>query len=287
VVVDGVALHVRDWWPATPHASACPVLLIHGFAGSTYSFRALAPALAQAGHRVLAVDLPGYGYSARQPFPGSAEASLWALLRHEGADAKRARWCLVGHSMGARVVAQMQVAAPAEVEAVAYLSGSPVRERRRSPRMFQHQPLRGMVLALAERRYLRGDGLRRALAEGFGRAPSAEEIEHYQRPLQQAGTLEAILDGYARDMGPDATPPAALRGTPTLIVWGREDRWLKPAVADALAAALPSAHLSWVEGAAHSPMETHPQAVTALLVAHLAASTPIIALHPAADVAPP
>ncbi|MEO6173287.1 MAG: alpha/beta fold hydrolase, partial [Arenimonas sp.] len=54
VLVDDVRLHIREW--GEKNSTACPVLLIHGFAGSTFSFRELAPALAKAGHPVLAID---------------------------------------------------------------------------------------------------------------------------------------------------------------------------------------------------------------------------------------
>ncbi|MGL6290128.1 MAG: alpha/beta fold hydrolase [Silanimonas sp.] len=273
--VQGVALHARDW-PATDNAlpersARCPVLLVHALAGSTYSFRHLAPELADAGHRVLAIDLPGYGYSARRPFDGSAARALWQLLEVE---APGVRWCLVGHSMGARVVGQMVAEAPQRVGAVAYLSGSPVRERRRNPSMFRAQPLRGLVLSLAERRYLRREGLAEVLEEGFGRAPEAAELDAYLAPLHQPGTLPAILDGYARDMGPDRTDAAGLVDPPSLVLWGERDRWLKPEVGEALAAALPNARWVLVAGAAHSPMETHPASVVPPVLELLAKATP-------------
>lgn len=288
----GASLHVRDWHPAStpllPAAARCPVLLVHALAGSTYSFRHVAPALAAAGHRVLAIDLPGYGYSARRPFEGSAAEALWHLL---DAEAPGARWCLVGHSMGARVVGQMVALAPQRAGAAVYLSGSPVRERRRNPSMFRAQPLRGMVLAMAERRYLRADGLADVMEEGLGRRPEPLELAAYLAPLQQPGTLPAILDGYARDMGPDRTEAVQLATTPTLVLWGARDRWLKPEIGEALAAALPDARWVLVEAAAHSPMETHPDAVLPPLLAlfdeaaprALTATSPTAAVSPAAS----
>lgn len=262
VAVQGVELHVREWRPRGEAQAAdrarCPVLLVHALAGSTYSFRHVAPALANAGHRVLAVDLPGYGYSARRPFEGSAADALWSFLETE---APAEDWCLVGHSMGARVVGQMVADAPSRVAAVAYLSGSPVRERRRNPAMFRAQPLRGIVLALAERRYLHAQGLSEALEDGLGRPPDDEELAAYLEPLRLPNTLPAILDGYASDMGPDRTDPSRLSGVPSLVLWGSRDRWLKPVVGERLASSLPAATWVQVDGAAHSPMETHPDEV--------------------------
>src|SRR4051794_17684565 len=41
-----------------------PVVLLHGFGGSVYSWREVMPALAR-GHRVVAIDLNGFGYTQR------------------------------------------------------------------------------------------------------------------------------------------------------------------------------------------------------------------------------
>jgi pimeloyl-ACP methyl ester carboxylesterase len=83
----------------------------------------------------------------------------------------------------------------------------------------------------------------------------------YLAPLQVPGTLPAILDGYASDMGPDRTDPSRLSGVPSLVLWGSHDRWLKPDVGERLASSLPAATWVQVDGAAHSPMETHPREV--------------------------
>jgi pimeloyl-ACP methyl ester carboxylesterase len=150
--------------------------------------------------------------------------------------------------------------------------------------MFQAQPIRSIVLAMAERRYLRPEGFANALSEAYGRAPTRDELDAYLVPLLQPNTLPAILDGYARDMGPDQTPAERLRRSPSLIMWGAEDRWLKRRVAEDFAAALPNAQLVLVEGAAHSPMETHAGAVSDALVSRFAAD--LIATEVAATAVP-
>src|SRR5690606_4540110 len=54
--VEGVSLFYREAGPS----QAPTVLLLHGFAASSYMFRDLIPVLAQAYH-VIAPDLPGFG----------------------------------------------------------------------------------------------------------------------------------------------------------------------------------------------------------------------------------
>lgn len=250
--IAGVRVHVRHW-PATGAAAGCPVLLVHGFGGSTFSFRDLAPALAAAGHDVWAIDLPAYGYSARTPFPGTAGAALAPWL-----DAKGRGWCLLGHSMGTRVVAELVQSRPLDVRSVIYLAGNPIPSAKelRSRERFKSPRLRRWLAGLVENRYLREEKIGELLAKAYGRAATDAEVTGYLAPLRQPGTALAIMNGYAAQW--PATPTGdSLAGVPTLILWGENDEWVKPAVADRLQAALPRARRITIAGAGHCPMETH------------------------------
>jgi pimeloyl-ACP methyl ester carboxylesterase len=79
--VNGEALHY-----VTAGDSGSPVLLVHGFPESWWAFRGVIPPLA-AKHRVIAVDLPGFGDSAHGPgdyASASAAESLRQLIEHLG-----------------------------------------------------------------------------------------------------------------------------------------------------------------------------------------------------------
>ncbi len=264
--IAGVRVHVRHW-PASGGTPRCPVLLLHGFGGSTYSFRELAPALAAAGHEVWALDLPAYGYSARTPFPGTAGAALAPWL-----DAHGRGWCLLGHSMGTRVVAELVASRPGDVARVTYLAGNPIPSARelRSRERFKSPRLRRWLAGLVESRYLREEKIGELLAKAYGRPATDEEIAGYLTPLRQPGTALAIMNGYAAQW--PATPTgASLDGVPTLILWGENDAWVKPEVADRLQAALPSARRVTIAGAGHCPMETHVAQTRDAVLAHFAA----------------
>ncbi|MDE3129232.1 MAG: alpha/beta fold hydrolase, partial [Gemmatimonadota bacterium] len=56
---DGLRLRLLSAGPETGR----PVLLLHGWGASAYSYRWQIPALAAAGHRVIAAELPGHGLS--------------------------------------------------------------------------------------------------------------------------------------------------------------------------------------------------------------------------------
>ena len=104
--------------------SGRPVVLLHGGAGSwTHWVRNIAP-LVQAGHRVLAADMPGFGDSAEPPdghdadvLPGWLEQGLQALIGDAPVD-------LVGFSFGGLVGGLWAEAQPARVRRLV-LVGAP------------------------------------------------------------------------------------------------------------------------------------------------------------------
>ena len=59
VATNGIRLHLAEC------GQGPPVLLIHGFPESWYSWRHQLPALAAAGYRAIAIDVRGYGRSSK------------------------------------------------------------------------------------------------------------------------------------------------------------------------------------------------------------------------------
>ncbi|WP_363241481.1 alpha/beta fold hydrolase BchO [Limimaricola sp.] len=99
-------LHRPHRWHVQEAGSGETLLLIHGAGGATQSFRGLFPLLAET-HHVVAVDLPGQGFTqlgARQRCGLDAMAEdLLSLARSQG-------WkpaALVGHSAGAAIALRM------------------------------------------------------------------------------------------------------------------------------------------------------------------------------------
>ncbi|NKY58404.1 alpha/beta fold hydrolase [Nocardia flavorosea] len=92
------------------------LLLLHQTPRSWDEFRELIPLLAS-GHRVIAMDMVGFGASAALPAPQTIEmfaAGAWALLDELGIP----RVAVLGHHTGAAVALEMAAAHPGRVEAV-------------------------------------------------------------------------------------------------------------------------------------------------------------------------
>lgn len=98
-------MFVRDV-PAQQPSDQPPVVLLHGFPGSSHDWAGVSPALGVS-RRVLTLDLPGYGLSAK---PGDGDYSLFtqadvveAVLDQHGITA----CSLVAHDMGDTVAAEL------------------------------------------------------------------------------------------------------------------------------------------------------------------------------------
>lgn len=116
--------HVLEW----SHATASPrltVALLHGFMDAAGTWDLVAPSLASAGHRVLALDLRGFGEGARVPRGGYYH---FADYVHDVADvldalASGEPLAIVGHSMGGTVATLYAGAFPERVARLACVEG--------------------------------------------------------------------------------------------------------------------------------------------------------------------
>ncbi|MGY6519481.1 MAG: alpha/beta fold hydrolase [Lysobacteraceae bacterium] len=259
----GTRWHVRSW-PATGEAHG-HVVLVHGFAGSTFSWRHTAPALAAAGYRVDAIDLPPYGFGARRaPDRAPSTCAIEVLeLAHGGGPL-----ALVGHSMGASVVARMAQQLPHREPDLVLVGGGLGGMRRDTgvaSTLLRFPPLGRWAEVVAHRRLLQPGRFADTLASAYGRRPTPEEVEGYRQPLLLAGTAPAVLTARAADLplDVDALPAGAL------LLWGERDAWVPVAVGERTRERLRDPHWVVIPEAGHNPMETHPEPFNQHLLLHL------------------
>jgi len=227
-----------------------PLLLIHGVGMRAEAWEPQMGALA-AGHRVIAVDMPGHGGSdllaegARLP-----DYVDWAaeVIRRLGCGPVN----LAGHSMGALIAAGVAVEHPGLLRRVAMLNGV----YRRSPEA------RAAVLARAEE-ILRGEGsIEAPLTRWFGEDDGAVRDRvagwlHTVDPRGYAAAYRAFAEGdlaYADRLG-DIRCPA-------LVLTAGGDANSSPAMAEAMAASAPLGEAIVIAGHRHMVNLTAPEAVT-------------------------
>lgn len=257
VQAGGLQWHVQVFGPAddgiagaTTHDRHIPtVLLLHGTASASHSWRAIAPALAQR-WRVLVPDLPGHGFTS---LPASAStlslkgmsAQVNALL----ATMQVVPDLIVGHSAGAAIGAQMVLDAHVAPAALVSLNGAFIGFGGLAGALFS--PLaRLMSSAEMVARYLarqaRDPALVRRLLDGTGSVLDEQGLQLYARLLQSPGHVRAALGMMAHwDLAPLEAALPRLRLPVWLVAAGR-DLTVPPAQAAMVAARLPHAtQVSW------------------------------------------
>lgn len=246
VRVDGLTMRVWTVRADAPDDDARPVaspdhVLVHGLGASAATFEALAPRLARHG-RVHLLDLPGF---ARVPRPGSALTieDLGALVARWVERIDRGPVVLVGHSMGAQVVA--------EAAAV--------------PGVASHAVLVGPTV---------DDAARTAVQQAVRLARSSMAEPRRTQALLVRSTLECGARWYGAELRQMLRHDVAARvptvEAPVLVVRGEHDRLAPPRWADRLAASAPRGRSVTVPGAAHAVMHTHAREVADLVLAHVA-----------------
>jgi len=98
------------------------IVLIHGAQNDHSVWTAQARALAQLGHHVLAVDLPGHGRSAGPALATVEDMAAWLLDLLDAAGVARA--VLAGHSMGSLIALEAAARASGRVRALALVGST-------------------------------------------------------------------------------------------------------------------------------------------------------------------
>jgi pimeloyl-ACP methyl ester carboxylesterase len=264
--------------PATIETGSGPaVLLVHGLTGFKEAWGRLPRALADAGLRAVAVDLPGFGASPRlrRTTPQGLAGAIGPLLDDLAPAA------VVAHSLGSQVAMLAAAAHPGRVARMALLAPWVLaRPRRLPPRTVSdvlQLPLVGRPLARAAIARLRRSPARRreAYLRAVGDPAALAGDPALTALLEGAGErlrradLRALTDWGASALALDVRPLAPGLSGPTLVVVGTLDRVTEPSGARWLADALPAGRLLSLPGVGHFPHLEAPDEVAAAVVGHL------------------
>jgi pimeloyl-ACP methyl ester carboxylesterase len=249
-------------------------MMLHAAGASTVSFRALAPRLADAGYAVLAVDLPGFGFSDLalefEHTASNRSGLLWSLAdrldTEDNGLPPTEGWTIAGHGIGGEVAVQMALDRPGRTRGLV-LFATEVVGLQRPGRFFGLPPVRWSIRAWIENSLYTIEGVEELLSEAYGRPPDATEIDLYAAPLLREKMPEAYVR-YARTVGEMEFDLSTI-ANPSLVLWGAADPWIDPEVAVQTAEQLASSTLVTVAEAAHLPMETHADRVADILLGWL------------------
>src|SRR4051812_2049876 len=246
-----------------------PVLLLHGLGGTWPAWLQTLPAVARE-HRVIAVDLPGFGASA----PGSDGISIPGYAR------TIERFCarmgldevvVAGSSLGGWVAAELTLRAPELVKALVLIDAAGMVPTR-AERLKAISLMRGAELgaplaprfrsAIASRPRLRRLALKYTDAEPAG---LAADLVYMALPAAPDPGFGPAFTAARRSWSDAWCDQLTEIECPTLIVWGERDSLLSLGQGREWARRIRGSEFRVIPGAGHLPMFERPVLVNGLL----------------------
>ena len=261
---EGIVTRVFDTF-----AGERAVLFIHGLGARADRWRHNLPAVAAAGWRGVAVDLPGHGFATKSADFAHGVEGYVRFIAGVIAGLGLERPVLVGTSLGGHVAAALACRSPAQVG--------------------------GLILVGATGLFPIGEEARRRLAsraadsslEGIRSKANVVFLDprhagaafvHEEHRINNSPGADAVFEVLGRylleRLDDDVVGPAlaTLAPRPPIeLVWGTEDRSVPAAIGRAAAELLAPAPLHLIEGAAHAPYFEQPERFNRLLADFLTA----------------
>ena len=253
------------YYAAGTRGAGEPVVFLHGFPTSGHLWSEVVAQM-PAGHRLVVVDLLGYG---RSDPPGSRPITLRAhaerivglldALRIESA-------CIVGHDIGGGIAQTLAVHWSARVSRLALIdsvafTGWPTRDVRIARALI---PLVKLLPTNWLLPIVRAD-----LERGYRDASRAtHSIDKYQRPFNSDEGRRAFLQHLsALDARETQALSAQLREmrVPTAVVWGAHDPYLPLPLGRRLADSIPGATFDVIPDARHFSPEESPREIAEMV----------------------
>lgn len=269
---------IRVFYREAGSRSAPTLLLLHGFAASSYMYRDVITALADTYH-VIAPDLPSFGYTeapAREAYDYTFD-NLARTLGQFAEQLKLDHYALMVHDYGAPIGWRLASAHPERITALISQNGNAYEEGLADGwapiRAYWEDPSADNRAALLE--FPTAAAIKWQYLEGVGDpslvAPDGYTLEglHVSRPGNADIQLDLLLD-YASNVRLYPTFQSYFRThqPPLLAVWGRNDPYFLPAGAEAWKRDIPEAAIHFFD-TGHFALETHANEIIPVIRAFL------------------
>lgn len=253
--IDGVRLHYQEKGTGTP------LVLLHGFTSSTYSWKDVFEPLAKSFH-VIAVDLKGFGFSGKPDGDYSRRAQA-VLVAHLLDYLKIEKAWLCGNSMGGEVALNFALQNPKRVAGLVLIDSAGVvvpGAGSLAPGYLLIPGVGRVLMAFA----LTSDKLvRQGLAKSFYDQAyvTNERVAYYHRPLKtRGGQLAALRARTQWSMFPIEQDLNKV-DAPALIIWGAQDALIPLEAGRRMHSLIKDSELLVFENCGHLPQEEMPARV--------------------------
>jgi pimeloyl-ACP methyl ester carboxylesterase len=251
-----------------------PIILLHGFGASAYSWRFLGPALAM-DHRVLTIDLKGYGLSAK-PEDGTYAISDQADMVAEFIRARDLHNLIImGHSLGGGVTLmtyfKVREDHPARIRKLVLIDSAGYIQKMPWFIWLAKAPVLGSVGSqLISPRFAATRVLRKCYYHKD--RITDEQIDTYAYYGSLPGAREALF-ATARQIVPEDIEAVTTRyrtiSVPVLIIWGAEDEVVPLSVGQSFKQDIPGSELVILPECGHMPLEEESQETNRLITQFL------------------
>jgi pimeloyl-ACP methyl ester carboxylesterase len=255
-----------------------PILFVHGLAGCWRNWLENIPYFAS-NHRVLALDLPGFGHS---PVPSwDISMPAYGQLLHDflaklGIERVAA---LVGNSMGGFVSTEAVIQQPERFDRLVLVSAAGISfaemKGRRTQALARSIEAAAPFLAGDRRFVLTRPGVRQFAFGGVMRTPAKLRPELLGEQARPGLSAPGFADAMVSISGYDTRQRLPEIEIPTLVVWGLNDRIVPVEAALGYHRLIPRSRLEIFERTGHVPMLERPARFNALVEEFMESSHPL------------
>ena len=278
VETNGISLHTRQAGPEDGPL----VVLLHGFPEFWDSWHRQIEPLADAGYRVIVPDQRGYNRSDKPDGVASYHieelvADVVGLIDAAG----RETAAVAGHDWGAAVAWWLALSHPDRIDSLTAVNvphptvmeetlRHSLSQLRKSWYMFAFQvPMLPETIATANNCRALSRGLTNSSRPGTF---SATDLQRYREAWTQPGAVTSMINWY-RAMGRyRPRPPREQVSVPTLVMWGQQDEFLEPAMAEGSLTYCDDGRVVTYPSATHWVLHERPEETAEELLAHLDAT---------------
>ncbi len=257
IEVDGLRVHYQE----AGKTEAPVVILIHGFASSNLVWSKVLLELAEAGFRVIAPDLLGYGYSGKPKqldYTITRQSQMVVnLMRQLEIDSA----VVIGSSYGGAVAATVALDHPELVKKLVLVGA--VTNNRPTRYMLMRlfgSPIIGDILSpllVGSRRLVRMRMKR--VYDRHSWAMDEKRVDARHIPLRTRGAHRAIIRTVRRWDAERVSRDAHTMTRPTLIIWGENDREVSIEDGRRIHEQIPNSRLFVFRECGHLPHEEYPE----------------------------
>jgi pimeloyl-ACP methyl ester carboxylesterase len=247
--------------------TGAPVVLIHGLPGTAEDWNEVTPLLA--GHRTIAIDRPGFGYSSGGYVPFERQLSV---IHQMLAELHVTNPILVGHSYGGTISLGYAERYPGEVRGLVLVDAAAAGTHPGSLQGLEAHAIQVMQLPVIRQvadatfsQLLRKVSAEMGDSEAFDPEPVSAAHRHRVLAINMThGNLEALAGEYLAAGSVIDRLDRGLRAieVPAVVIQGEQDHLVKQMYGRRLASELPHARLMMLYGG-HMQPYVHPAAIAA------------------------